>query len=156
MIASTETMSTSSMLVITTALDHEADTAGYLHTNNPTARKYIKSRMVTNKLLDIWRIKNAGKKALKVDKKQTSNGTKARLNYFLISQTKQQYTTDVHIGRAYILANHRSIFVTVSLAVIPTGRGFWRFDNMLLKDANFMTGCNQRIKTVMKQYLQHL
>ena len=36
------------------------------------------------------------------------------------------------------------------------GRGLWRFDNMLLKDIDFVTGCNHLIKSVMKQYSQHL
>ena len=32
------------------------------------------------------------------------------------------------------------------------GRGFWKFDNSLLRDTNYVTGCNQMIKTVMKRY----
>ena len=37
-------------------LNHELDTSGYLHTYNNEAGKYIKSRMVTNKLADVWRL----------------------------------------------------------------------------------------------------
>ena len=114
------------------------DKDGYLHTNNPTARKYIKCRMVTNKLLDIWRFRTRGMKDFTFDKKQTSNRTKARLDYFLISQTTQRYITDAHIGRASILSDHRPILITISPAPIPTRRGFWRFDNSLLKDADFI------------------
>ena len=137
-------------------LDHEADIVGYLHVNNHIARKYIKGRMVTNELLDIWCVRNKGVKAFTFDKKQTSNRTKARLDYFLISQTTQRYITDARIGRASILSDHRPLFITISPAPIPTGRGFWRFNNSLLKDANFITSCNQTIKTVMKRYSKHL
>ena len=47
MIASTETTSTFYAVDYNMALDHEADTASYLHTDNATARKYLKSKMVT-------------------------------------------------------------------------------------------------------------
>ena len=40
-------------------LNHELDTSGYLHTNNIEADKYIKSRMITNELVDVWRISNS-------------------------------------------------------------------------------------------------
>ena len=95
-------------------LNHDVDTAGYLHENNHTAHKYMKGRMVTNELIDIWHLKIKGVRAFTFDKKQTTNRTKARLDYFLISQTTQRYITDAHIGRASILSDHRPIFITIS------------------------------------------
>ena len=44
-------------------LNQELDTSGYLYTNNNEARKYIKSRMVTNELTDVWRFCNDGVRA---------------------------------------------------------------------------------------------
>ena len=37
-------------------LNHELDTSGYLHTNNNESNRYIKSRIVTNDLVDVWRL----------------------------------------------------------------------------------------------------
>ena len=36
------------------------------------------------------------------------------------------------------------------------GKGFWRLDNLLQRDAYFVTGCNQVIKTTMDRYSQEL
>ena len=36
------------------ALNHELDTSRYLHIYNPQFRQYIKGRMATNKIIDIW------------------------------------------------------------------------------------------------------
>ena len=40
------------------ALKHEIDTNGYLHVNNPSSRQYMKLRIATNDLTDIWRDRN--------------------------------------------------------------------------------------------------
>ena len=34
--------------------------------------------------------------------------------------------------------------------------GFWKFDNLLLKDTDFVMGYNRLIKSIMKQYSQQL
>ena len=115
-------------------------------------RRYIKSRIVTNDLADMWRLLNDGVRAYTFNKKWTSNRTKARLDYFLITQTTLRYVTDAQIGRASTLSDHRPVFLTITPYTIPTGRGFWQFDNNLLKDADFITGFNQEVKTVMKRY----
>ena len=137
-------------------LDHDLDTSGYLHTNNNESRRFMKSRIVTNDLADIWRLRNNSVRAYTFDKKQTSNNTKARLDYFLITQTTVRYVTDAQIGRASTLSNHRHVFLTISPSTIPTGQGFWKFDNKLLKDADVITGVSQEIKTVMKRYSSQL
>ena len=36
------------------APEHNIDTAGNLHINNPVSQKYIMSQMMTNELTDIW------------------------------------------------------------------------------------------------------
>ena len=133
-------------------LDHDLDTSGYLHTKNNESHRYIKSRIVTNDLADVWRLQNNGVRAYTFDKKQTSSRTKGRLDYFLITQTTLRYLNYARIGTASTLSDHRPVFLTISPSTIPYGRGFWRFDYKLLKDADFITDFNQEIKTVMKRY----
>ena len=138
------------------SLNHKLDKTGYLHTNNNETHKHIKSRMITNELADVWRIRNDGVRAYTFDKKQTTNCTKARLDYFLTTQNTVRYVTDERIGRASTLSDHRPVYLTLTPSTIPTGRGFWRFDNRLLKDPDFIAGFNQEIKTVMKRYSSQL
>ena len=109
-----------------------------------------------NKLIDIWRERNAGTKAFTSKKKQTTNRTKARLDYYRISKNTEGYITDAHIGRTSILSDHRPIFVMITPATTPMGRGFWKFDNTLLRDTNSMTGCNLMMKTIMKRHSQQI
>ena len=96
-------------------LDHDLDTSGFLHVNNNDSRKYIKSMMVTNNLVDVWRSRNKGVIAYTFDKKQTTNRTKARLDYFLITQTTQRYITDAQISRASILSYHTHLSYDITL-----------------------------------------
>ena len=102
-------------------LNHDLDTSGYLQVNNNESWKYIKSRMVTNDLIDVCRSRNKGVRAYNFDKKQTTNRTKARLDYFLITQTMLRYITDARIGIASILSDHRPIFLTISPSTISIG-----------------------------------
>ena len=62
------------------ALNHDMDTNGYLHVNNPSSRQYVKTRITTNDLTVIWRDRNPDKREFTFDKQQQRNRTKTRLN----------------------------------------------------------------------------
>ena len=95
-----------------------------------------------NKLIDIWCEKNKGTKAFKFDKQQATNREKVRLDYYLVSRNTERYITNAHIGRASALSDHRPIFVTITPVTLPMGRGFWKLNNSILRDTDFVTGCN--------------
>ena len=79
-----------------------------------------------------------------------------RLDYYLVSRNTKRYITNAYIGWANALSDHRLIFVTITPATLPKGGGFWKFENLLLRDTDFVTGLNQMIKTVMKRYSHQL
>ena len=59
------------------ALNHEADTVGYLHINNPDSRELLITKMNLCNLIDVWRECNPVSKQYTFNKKQTKNYTRA-------------------------------------------------------------------------------
>ena len=86
------------------------------------------------------------------DKMQRRNHTKARIDYFLLSRNTTELLTGASIGRACKLSDHRPIYFQISSSTFKKGRGFWRFDNDLLKTMDFIAGCNRVIADTMKSY----
>ena len=70
------------------ALKHEIDTNGYLHINNPSSRQYMKMRIATNDLTDIWRDRNPEKRVFTFDSKET--GQRQDLTTFSFLRTQQK------------------------------------------------------------------
>merc|ERR1711888_429597 len=68
------------------APDHNKDTLGYFHVNNPNTRLFIERMKSLNMLTDVFRQKNPDLHKFSFSKKQARNYTKARLDYFLISE----------------------------------------------------------------------
>ena len=51
------------------ALNHAADTLGYLHINNPNSRDYLTRKIDLCNMVDIWRLKNPNCKQYTFNKK---------------------------------------------------------------------------------------
>ena len=64
------------------ALNHDLDTSGYLHINNPNTREYVTRQANLINLIDIWRIRNPNSREYTFHKKQAKNFTRARLDFF--------------------------------------------------------------------------
>ena len=96
------------------APDHDMDTAGYLHNNNPFLRQCIRSRMMTNEITDIWRDKHPTTRSFTFDKLQKRNRTKARLDYFLIAKNTAEIVSQVYIDRTSNISDHRPAYFSLS------------------------------------------
>ena len=64
------------------AINHEKDTSGYLHINNPNTREYVTRQANLSNLVDIWRIRNPDTRQYTFHKRQTKNYTNADLTTF--------------------------------------------------------------------------
>ena len=117
---------------------HNMDTAGYLHINNPVSRQYIRSRMMTNELTDIWQDSHPTTRSFTFDKLQKKIRTKARLDHYIISKNSVEILYEFYIDRTSNLSDHRPIPLNISSSPLKRGRGFWWFYNSLLKDAEFI------------------
>ena len=134
------------------APDHNADTLGYLHINNPNSRFFINKMKSLNMMTDVFRHKHPDTQRFTFSKKQTHNHTKARLDYFLVNNDSLDLVSKVGMGRENTLSDHCPIFLHFNLTKIKKGRGFWRLNCDFLKEPEFIFGVNQTMERVIKQY----
>ena len=83
---------------------------------------------------------------------KTNPVKKARLDYFLISSELMAFVEKVNISPGY-RSDHSVIELTLSLLDFDKGRGFWKFNNSLLRDDNYIKLVKDTITTVKKQYM---
>ena len=70
------------------ALKHNKDMCGYLHVYNPHSKD--KMKMNLGSLVDIWRERNPTGRQFTFDKRQERNQTRAKLDYFLVSENSTE------------------------------------------------------------------
>ena len=85
--------------VFNVAIDHNMDTAGYLHVNNPNTRDFLSRMVPLCNMTDIWRQKNPNARQFTFFKRQTNNYTRARLDYFLLNDSSTHLVKKVGIGK---------------------------------------------------------
>ena len=134
------------------APDHNLDTMGYLHINNPNTRFFINRMKSLNMLTDVFRHQHPDTRKYSFNKKQTRNYTRARLDYFLINNDSLDLVSKVGIERVNSLSDHSPIFLHFNLSKIKKGRGFWRLNSDFLKEPEFVFGMNNTLERVIKQY----
>ena len=104
------------------ALKHDIDTSGYLHVNNPNTREFLTKQAHLSNLIDIWRVRNPNSRQYTFHKRQAKNYTRARLDYYLVSENSSEYIKDVQIGRVCSLSDHRPIHLQMSFSKIQKGK----------------------------------
>lgn len=83
---------------------------------------------------------------------ETKNPTKqARLDFFLISESLQVTTPCVKLENSY-RSDHSPVVLYCKLNNLKRGRGFWKFNNSLLTDKDYVTIVKKTINDVKKQY----
>ena len=110
------------------APDHNMDTLGYFHVNNPNTRFFIDKMKSLNMITDVFRHKHPDVRKYTFSKKQARNHTKARLDYFLMNDDSLDLVSKVGMGRENSLSDHSPIYLHVNLSKINKGRGFWHLN----------------------------
>ena len=134
------------------APDHNMDTLGYFHVNNPNTRFFIDKMKSLNMMTDVFRHRHPDIRRYTFSKKQARNHTKARLDYFLMNDDSLDLVSKVGMGRENSLSDHSPIYLHVNLSKINKGRGFWRLNCDFLKEPEFIFGINHTLERVIKQY----
>ena len=125
------------------------DNYNYVKVNNPKARCRVLTLKEDHNLVDPWRIKNP------ISKRFTWRRSKpikqARLDFFL---TSNEFTSI--INKADILPGYRTdhsmITLYVDLSQKKRGRGYWKFNNSLLSDHDYINLIREKISSIKKQY----
>lgn len=131
-------------------IDPDMDTENYRNINNPRARTIVLNFIEQDNYIDIWRTLYDTKRAftwrrLNPERKQ------ARLDYFLISEDIFQFVYDSDIVPGY-RTDHSGIILKLKLQNIDRGRGYWKFNNSLLKDKKYVQLVKNTIIEVINTY----
>lgn len=131
-------------------LNPEIDTFNYRHTNNPKARQIVSNLMDEDDLIDIWRIMNEDKKCFTWSRKRPER-KQARLDFFLVTDMLLAFVTDTKIIPGY-RTDHSAIVLEFSFQNNDRGKGYWKFNNSLLKDKNYIALVKETIDEVKNTY----
>ena len=133
-------------------LNQEKDTLNYMHVNNPRSREKVLDICTEFNLIDIWR-------ELNLEKMQFTWRTKnlrkqARLDFFLISEQLFIDIEDAKIESGY-RTDHSFVTVSLNEQQIDKGSTFWKFNNSLLKDQEYVKIVKKVIEEVKNQYAEN-
>ena len=126
------------------------DSENYRNINNPRARDAIIKIIEQNGYIYIWRVENENKKKitwrrLNPDKKQS------RLDFFLVSEDAVQFVQESGIVPGY-RTDHSGVYIKVKLQDNERGKGYWKFNNSLLKDKDYIQSVKNTIQDTLKLY----
>merc|ERR1712002_1242267 len=83
--------------------------------------------------------------------KKWNTTQQSQLDFFLISQSLWPYVTDSQILTRF-RSDHNPIKLIIDFKKFENGRGFWRFNNTLLKDTEYVQKINTITKETTKEY----
>jgi exonuclease III len=134
-------------------LDPNKDLFNYKAVNNPKARIRVKSYIEENELVDIWRIFHENDNHFTWSKR---NPVKmARLDFFLVTENLMSIFSDAYILPKY-KSDHAPVVVTVNTSTDQHGKGYWKFNNSLLRDHDFVKLIKKDIADVKKTCMHPL
>ena len=135
------------------AIDNKLDRKGSV-INNDKSAKVIEDMINDLIITDVWRDRNPGVKRWSYIRTRPKFAA-SRIDNALVSQSMVREVTSVFYVPG-ILTDHAAIFISISFNnKCERGRGYWKFNNLLLTDPDFVQEMNQLLKR-KKIELQHL
>lgn len=125
-------------------MDPELDLLNNMGSLHVRKRKMVQEYLESKDLVDIWRVKNPDKRVFSWRKPNSRQLVMSRLDYFFLSQDLVLRTQSVDIKTRYS-SDHCRIVLTLDLSPFTRGKGFWKFNNLHLKDPNFLQAMNNII-----------
>ena len=135
-------------------MDVEMDSFNYVNINNPRARQSVLQLLDQENFIDPWRLMHENKKQytwrrLNPTKKQ------ARLDFFIIHESSFQYVTNTDIIPGY-RTDHSAIILKLKFQNNERGKGYWKFNNSLLKNTQYIDKIKKIIEDVKQTYATNL
>ena len=133
-------------------LNPVVDGTNYKHINNPNARQKVLKLMNDLNLYDVWREENGGKNSYSWRRKLRPGQIQmGRLDYFLISETLLNYTSDEKILPGY-RSDHSVVSLALQFTKTPKTKTFWKFNSSLLNNPQYIKEIKTVFSNVKKQY----
>ena len=113
----------------------------------------LQSLIKTHNLLDSWRFKNRDQPGFTWA--NPSMKIQCRLDYFFISKQQKDHVKDCKILPT-IYSDHSAVALSMSFneSELPRGPGFWKFNNSLLSDTNYVELLTFKIPMFAKKHEQ--
>ena len=129
--------------------DPQIDSTNYIHINNKNARKAVLEMKEYVNLVDPWRLQNPTLRRYTL--RQPTPLKQSRLDFFLISEELTTFLSSSNIVPG-CRTDHSLISLDLDLSTIKRGKGFWKFNNSLLKDSKYVKCIKDKILDVKRQY----
>jgi exonuclease III len=130
-------------------LNPNMDYFNYLNINNPKAREVVLDMIIECNLIDCWREQFLEKRQYTWFKRNPIK--KARLDFFLISNNLFTDMSSVDIVPGY-RTDHSMILLSIQFGKFKKGISYWKFNNSLLKDSQYVNEIKSVISQVKLQY----
>jgi len=101
-------------------------------------------------LVDPWRCNN--KNVRRFTWRQTRPFKQSRLDFFLISEELLNFVKNTNILPGY-RTDHSLVSINFCFSDLDRGKGYWKFNNSLLKDLDYVNLVKSTIKNVIIQYV---
>ena len=105
--------------------------------NNNKCRKVVEDYALANDMVDIWRHLHPKKQEFSFHRSNPTS--KSRIYFFLISNSFLRQTKEpkAKIADGY-LADHKVVVIELVIQQPEVGKSYWKFNNSLLTDENFV------------------
>ena len=131
-------------------LDMKIDCRNYSsNVNRPRTRKKILDMLEQNDLFDVFRELYPNKRLYTWRKFNTIK--QSRLDYFILSETMKNETQDVKTLPGY-RSDHSPVILILKMEQFHRDRPFWKFNNTLLKDKEYVLEIKNIINKIKQQY----
>lgn len=130
-------------------LDPKLDSYNYKFVNNPKNRNQIIETMRNKNLIDPFRENYPSLKRYTWRKKNPLK--QARLDYFLISENIMPFVRKSSIETGY-RSDHSIVTLELNITEITHGKSYWKHNNSLLTDHEYLKVINKQISDIKKQY----
>ena len=126
-------------------MNETLDIENYVNINNPRARNAVLNIMEENGYIDVFRILNENQKKF-AWRRINPVQKQARLDFYLVSEEIFQHVHDTSINPGY-RSDHSGIYLK-----IKRRRGYWKFNNILLKDKDYVNVVKLQIQETINLY----
>ena len=128
---------------------YELDCYNYQNKNNPKNREALMNIQNTLHLVDPWRIYHPNTRRYTWFRRNPIK--KARLDIFLVSEELMNIIEKPDILPGY-RTDHAIITIELRLSNFEKGKGFWKFNNSLLKDKTYIKKVKEIISETICTY----
>lgn len=117
--------------------------------NHKRKREILQNYMAVKGIQDVWR--NAHENDYVYTwRRNVSNSTTSRLDYFLVSDSLVPRVRSTFIAPRF-KSDHNRIEMVMNLASNPRGKGYWKFNSLLLRDKEFLELMNKEIERFLME-----